>query len=466
MPRPGSCRSSILLVGSALLLVACSDVPTQDVLVLDHVTVVDVVGGTVRPDMSVAISGDRIEAVAPAGEYRVPRGAREVDGRGKFVIPGLWDMHVHLDSWDFEHLLPVLVAQGVLSVREMGGDWDKLSSMRQRVERREVVGPRVMLAGEMIDGPTPDWPYRITVHDSSEAHAAVLAHKERGVDFIKVHAQLGRDAYFAIAAAAREADLAFSGHVPDPVTGVEAAASGQHSIEHLTGLPPCETSPSDDSATPADTEADSCPNPEARAAIAAFLEHGTWHDPTLAVYDALLRIDDRSFTHNERRQYLRPVVQDFWDLQMEVNPPVPPKAVRQGWLDGNLANVAALHRAGVPLLTGSDLGFLNTYPGFSLHDELALFVQAGVSPIDALRASTIGPAKFFGSEQEWGSVEAGKVADLVILDGNPLQDISHVRDISAVIVRGRLFDRAALDALLAEAATAAAVARDSVEGQN
>ncbi len=135
-------------------------------------------------------------------------------------------------------------------------------------------------------------------------------------------------------------------------------------------------------------------------------------------------------------------------------------------MDRALASVASLHRAGVPLMTGSDLGFLNTYPGFSLHDELALFVQAGVSPLDALRASTIGPARFFGREQEWGSVEAGKVADLVILDGNPLQDISNVRNISAVVVQGRLFDRAALDALLAEVAASAAAARGAFQGQD
>ena len=234
---------------------------------------------------------------------------------------------------------------------------------------------------------------------------------------------------------------------------MEAAAAGQHSIEHLTGTPSCET--------------DSCSNPAARMAIAAFFEHGTWHDPTIAIYEAMLGMDDRSFTHNERRQYVRPAVQDFWNLQMEYLPEVlPPKVERRAGLDRAPASVVSLHRAGVPLMTVSDLGFLNTYPGVSLHDELALFVQAGVSPLDALRASTIGPARYSGKEEEWGSVEAGKVADVVILDGNPLQDISNVRNISAVIVRGRIFDRAALDALLAEVAASAAAARGAAQGQD
>jgi len=432
MNRRDSRRSWLSpLVGAALAL-GCVEAPATDVLVLDQVAVVDVANGAVRSGMRVAVAGDRIEQVAPADQYSIPRGARVVDARGKYVIPGLWDMHVHLQGW-WEAAFPLFLAHGVLGVREMGGESDRILALRDSVARGERLGPRMMVAGTMLDGPTPDWPFRVTVRNAEEARAAVRSHVARGVDFIKVKENLSREAYLATAEMAKELGIPFAGHVPSGMDAAEAARTGQRSIEHLTGTSGEETD--------------------------VFLEHGTWHDPTLVVMAAFLGMEDTNWDRQDRSIYLTAGARELWDWSMSLNTqPLPPRAAREQWLAGSTAVLRRLHAAGVKLLAGTDLSIPTIYPGFALHDELALLVAAGLSPLEALQAATIQPARYFGRESEWGSVEAGKIADLVVLDANPVEAIAATGRIRAVIVRGELLERTALDAML----EAARVRRDSV----
>ncbi len=417
-------RSSALISGS-LLLAACSGPSRSDLLVPNEVSVVDVVQGTVRSNMRVAISGDRIEAVAPTNEYSVPRGAREIDGRGKFVIPGLWDMHVHLQGW-WELAFPLFLTHGVLGVRDMGGDPERLLDLRDRVARGELLGPRMLVAGPMLDGPTPDWPMRVTITDPGTARAAVQAQIDRGVDFIKVKERMSREVYLAIAAAADELGIVFAGHVPMGMEAAEAAEAGQRSIEHLTGTSGEETD--------------------------VFLERGTWHDPTLVVTETFMKLEQPwNWDQYERNEYLPTQVREFWDWAMSLDTQdqsLPPREVRQGWLAGAMGVLGALNEAGVKLLAGTDLSIPTIYPGFAMHDELALMVGAGLTPAEALRSATIEPARYFGRDAEWGSVETGKVADLVVLDANPLADIRDIGKIHAVVLRGQLLERAELKAML------------------
>ncbi|MDX1747031.1 MAG: amidohydrolase family protein, partial [Halobacteriales archaeon] len=261
----------------------------QTALVLDHVTVVDVVEGSLVPDMRIVIRADTIRAVGRSDEIAIPPGARVVDGEGLYTLPGLWDMHVHLHAWE-ETGPALLVANGVTGVREMGGVFVDLDRLRRRIASDEIPGPRMVIAGEMLDGPTPgDWPFRITVTTPEEGRLAVRDQLERGVDFIKTKEFLDEETFLAIAEAAREMGLPLTGHVPQGMSAVDVARRGQRSVEHLAGTPSCAAP---EGSSPASTETDPCPNPAFDAAVQAFLAQETWHTPTLTVARAFIDLAD------------------------------------------------------------------------------------------------------------------------------------------------------------------------------
>jgi imidazolonepropionase-like amidohydrolase len=401
-------------------------------LLIRNVTVIDPEVGA-RADLDVLVVENRIEAVGPAGALAIPPGARVLSGAGRYLLPGLWDMHVHL-SVAAESALPLFVAHGVLGVRDMGSDpWPPLRRFRAEALSGGRVGPRIAIAGPILDGPTPSWPLRLTVRNPAEGSAAVDSLAIAGVDLIKVHQQLDRPTYFAIARAARRLGVPFAGHVPPTVTGLEAVRAGQRTLEHLTGIPPIGTTAFD-------------------STVAALASSRVWVTPTLLVYWILAHRDDDAVRHDPRIAVVAPSARAFWDFQKTGwSGDMTVSAMRQG-LAAMRAGVAALRQGGVRLLVGSDLGFIYTYPGSSVHDELALLVDAGLSPLEAIAAATVNPARALGREAELGSVAAGKLADLVLLEANPLDDIRHTRRIAAVVANGRLLDRPALDRILRDAA--------------
>jgi imidazolonepropionase-like amidohydrolase len=358
----------------------------------------------------------------------IPAGAQVVDGKSGFVIPGLWDMHVHLGNAG-EAALPQFIAHGVTGVRDMGTErFEPLRQWRVEVLAQTRVGPRIVAAGPIVDGQTPNWPLRVTVRDAESARKTVDSLAAVGVDFIKVHQQLSREAYFGVAAEARRLNIPFAGHVPVGVTGVEAAAAGQRSLEHMTGVP-------------------GVSEPTFHNVVAAFRRNTTWIDPTLSVYWVMAHRTDSAVINDPRNQLITPGLRQFWDEQQSAwSGDLSIPAMRAS-LDRMSASVRALQGAGIPLLTGTDLGFIYIYPGSSVHDELERLVAAGLLPLEALRAATLNPARYLGWERELGAVEAGKLADLVLLDANPLDSIRNTRRIRAVIANGRYFDRAELDRL-------------------
>jgi imidazolonepropionase-like amidohydrolase len=378
-------------------------------LIVAHVAVVDVLNGISRPDQTVVIRGPRIERVAPARSVRVPATARVLDGTGKYLLPGLWDMHVHAGG--DERALQAMLAAGITGVRDMGGDFARLAEVRRRIETGRADGPRIVGAGPMLRGPKSPMDVSdaesLVVRTPEEGRRAVETLSTRGVDFVKVHEDLTRDAFRAIAAAARAKGMPFVGHVPAGVTPAEASDLGQLSIEHLEFVP------------------DSCIllfTPEARAAgtgppdacgpsaMAALLRHlarnGTWLDPTIASF-----------------RYWAPAQ---WE------------AIFGGFRD----LTPAIRRSGVRILAGTDwsdsLQSRGAAPGASLHDELALLVEAGFSPAEVLRSATSNPARLLGLSRTLGTVEAGKTADLLLLDADPFQDIRNTRRVAAVIRDGRV----------------------------
>jgi imidazolonepropionase-like amidohydrolase len=383
--------------------------PPEPSLAITHVTVVDVAAGRLLPDQSVVTRGGRILRTGDAAGLAVPARATVVDGRGKYLIPGLWDMHVHalFDAEVARDFLPRFVASGVTGVRDMGGKVNVMRTARFAVLAGTLVGPRIVAAGAILDGPQPvDSSVSIAVGTPDQARAAVDSLAAYGADFIKVYTLLPRAAYFAALREAARRRLPVSGHVPEGVTTLEAADSGQRSIEHLR-----------DELEPICGAVD--------AACGRLLDslrvHGTWLVPTLVVLRAKAILDDTSLVADPRLAAVPEMVRSAWE-RIRADKRAQPATYwreKRARFRGELALAGEAWRRGVPLLAGTDAGALYTYPGSSLDDELAQLVRAGLTPAAALRAATLGPAEFLGAADSMGTVATGKVADLVLLDGDP-----------------------------------------------
>lgn len=443
---------------------------------ITHVTVIDATGAAPKPDETVVLVGDRIAAIGPSATAHIPRGAVVVEGAGKFLIPGLWDMHVHLDYRDY---LPLYIANGVTGVRVMWGE-PQHHEWRKQIEAGELIGPHMMIASAIIDGPRPYWPGSVSVSTEAQARAAVAQAKREGADFVKIYQFLPRDLYFAIADESKKEDIPFEGHLPVTVTAEEASRAGQKSFEHLVGILPACSTESDKLFQAAQTEfaqemvsglkfeelhASAAGNEtldtysaEKAAALSAVLRaNGTWQCPTLTLLHMFAYGDDPAVLNDPRVKYMPPHVKADWDpVHMESARGPEDFAYGRKEFQKELDVVGVMEKSGVGILAGTDTQNPYTFYGFSLHDELGYLVQAGLTPMQALQAATLNPARFFGKEADLGTVEKGKIADLVLLDANPLDAIANTRKIDAVVFDGRVYNRAALDAMLDKVAALAA----------
>jgi tetratricopeptide (TPR) repeat protein len=445
----------------------------QAALALTHVTVIDTTGGPIKPDMTVVIRGSRIVQVAKSNEVRLPKNGKTVNATGKFLIPGLWDMHVH---WYEKNYLPLFIANGVTGTRQMYGV-PVFQQWRKQIEAGGLLGPHILIPSPIVDGPKPVWPGSIAVANESEGRQAVVQVKQTGADFVKVYSRLPRAAYFAIADESKKQGIAFEGHVPDSVTLEEASDAGQKTVEHLTGvLAACSTHEeellksaqeataainSGQSSTPRfsgpefrerETLALETYSPQkADAVFGKLRKNHTWQCPTLTVLRSMAYSADPSYSNDPRLKYIPRDIVSSWDPKADQflkNKTEEDWAISRKLFSKDLELVGAMERAGVDILAGTDT--LNPYclPGFSLHDELGLLVQAGLTPQQALQAATLNPARFMGRENDLGTVAAGKIADLVLLDANPIENIGNTRKISAVVFGGKFFPRTSLDEML------------------
>lgn len=420
-------------------------------LVISHVTVIDASGKPAVPDMTVVITGDRITNLGKTGKIHVPKGAQVVDGIGKFLIPGLWDMHVHL-SLTAESTLPAFIANGVTGVRDMGGDLSQIDGWRKSIAAGALTGPRIVRAGPFVDGPKKTAMYRLTVNNPTEARQAVISLKQQGVDFIKVHNRVPRDAYFALADECRKQGITFVGHIPRGVSAEEASEAGQRSIEHTETLVEAAAFQQGSTAKSPEQALATYTDERRKALFALFVRNGTWYCPTLIEYNNFAFETDPSVLDDPRQKYLAPATKEYIEKFFPVPPrstPVEEYAGRRALFQRLLGLVGEMQRAGVGILAGTDPPARGVFPGFSLHDELALLVQAGLTPMEALQAATRNPAKFLGKLDSFGTIEKGKFADLVLLEANPLEDIKNTRRITAVVVGGRLIASSELQMMLA-----------------
>jgi len=437
-------------------------------LVITHVTVIDPRDGSAAPDRSVALRGDRIAWVTGSGDPAAPTAARTIDATGKFVIPGLWDMHIHtfFGTWvpgGEEVTLPLLVASGVTGVRDMGSELEPILRARAEIAAHRMLGPRMVIAGPMLDGPKTQFPASIAIATPDDGRRAVQMLAARGVDFIKIQSYVPRDAYFAIADECRKRGIVFAGHVPDAVRGAEAANAGQQSFEHLIGV--FEGSSTAEDALLAGPKGparflDTYDAGKEAALTQLLLARQVWQCPTLFWERGQWLVDAIDTSHDPDGPYAPVSWRDqSWprftaSIMKELD--TDPLAVRERFVDHELAIVRRLHAAGVPFLAGTDTpAGVDVIPGPSLHHELRRFVEAGLTPLAALQTATINPARFLGRLADLGTVERGKLADLVVLDRDPRIDIANTRAIAAVVLAGRYLSRDELDGILRDVAAAA-----------
>jgi hypothetical protein len=452
MPKGPLCVAAALILEFALAPRAS---PAD--LAITHVSVADGTGAPLQQDMTVVIHGSRITAVGPSIATLMPAGARVLDGSGRYLIPGLWDMHVHLTvaGRSSVSLFPV---NGVTGVRDMGGDLATIDTLRAEIARGALLGPRIYRAGPFLDGPKKNALYRVTLRSADDARHAVDSLKQLGVDFIKIHNRVPRDAYFALLAEARSQNLRVAGHLPRGISPNEAALAGQASIEHTESL--LEGVHFADSTSQKHTSREDFALLSGSAAdslFAVFKRCGTSIDPTLIEYYVFAHIGDTLVTKDARLKYTSPELRAYWNrfFPVDTAETIAATAGRREYLRRFMGLVYAMHNAGIPILTGTDVGAPDVYPGFSLHDELALLVEAGMPPADVLRAATSGAASFLGVSDSVGTVQPGQLADLVLIDGNPLVDIRNAQRIRTVIVNGRVLDTTKRRTILAAAARAA-----------
>lgn len=465
-------RSAVLLTTIAVLNACASTGSTlgADAIAIVGVTCIDPTSASrpTSPDQTIVIADGVIRAVGPTSAITIPVGARRVDGRGKFAIPGLWDAHVHFMNTGVT-ALPLFVANGVTSVREMGGFIDSTRVWQARIKAGTLVGPRILTPGPILENPRylqnvveratraksqlalRVLPYRIGVGDAIGARRAIDSLVALRVDFVKVRTSANPAAFFAILREARRAGLRVAAHQQNiPLRSV--LDSGLTDVQHGI-LPPM----SGLSAATRDS------------VYRKFVENGAWYTPSLTVSRAVMLSGDSAtraifsadaIRLDERRAYASPWLLGWWRMQVDersADTTTIPAATLEGMYRSSASDVQRMHELGVGILAGTDAGSVLVYPGFGLHEELRRLVEdARLSPRDALFSATVGPARFARLDGRLGTLSRGKIADIVLLDADPLTDIRNTRRIFAVVQAGRLFTRADLDELLRQVRSAVA----------
>lgn len=442
-----------------------------DILILTNINVVDTRFGSVQTNHTVVIKEGRIVAVARHGLIEESHHTQIINASGKYLIPGLWDMHVHSAAgtgaaWDERIIYPMYVANGVTGIRDMGGDLNLLKQRRSHIWVGELIGPHIVMAGPFLDGGKSN-AQTVGVNNPEEGRAAVRDLKKNGADFVKILSGLSRDSYFAIADEARKQHLPLAGHLPESVTPQEASVAGQRSIEHLAGIALACSSKErelrqrriDDLAKNnlADYEAaalEAMATYDRQKAWGLFVQltdNFTWQVPTLSWWRATANLAEERATSDTRLKYVPVAALQEWQpdaAHVQVLDASTLKKVSSTYLD--LAG--AMRHSGVPFLAGTDGPDPYVFPGFSLHEELELMTKAGFTNLEALQTATYNPALFLTKLDRYGVVEPGRVADLVVLDGNPLVDIRNTRKISAVVLDGKFYSRSELDRVMSSVA--------------
>ncbi len=438
-----------------------------------HANVIPMDEERVLRDQTVVIAGGKITAVGPASAVKVPAGASRVDASGRYLVPALCDMHVHLEgeAWQmmqrpeervpanqipFDRLLFPYVANGVTTVLVMSATPEEVP-LRQRIESGEMIGPRLILA-PMIDGPKKAWPPPIStwVDSPEEAAAAVRRAHAIGYDKIKVYSFLSKESYDAIVSTARELKMDVIGHIPMALSVEYVLDAGQKLIAHSEEVA---------------KHAGGHYEPEQIDEYAqTMVAHGVWMTPTLATTRTILELldDHDAVLHRPEAVYASdPMQRSIWSFVTEkLYLPIPDRArtkLRDDFYKLQRPLTKAFHDKGGRMMAGSDTILPGLVPGFALHRELRELVAVGLTPYEALRTSTTNPYEFLGEGGRKGTIAVGKESDLILVDGNPLEDVSAASKISGVLMRGRWMAKDEIDARMAAIATSSASAGPALQ---
>lgn len=466
----GVMRRSWRLAGalfSWIFALAAANAGRAEPVAFVDVSVVDVEQGTIVPHQAVVIDEGRISAVVDAQGFTPAVGTSVVQGEGKFLIPGLWDMHIHILG-PFPGAMELYLANGVTGVRDLNTE-DFLLRWRDEIRDGKRLGPRIVASGKYLEarmnGQPPD---RVTADTPEEARKLVRARKAAGVDLIKVYSGLSEEVHAAVIDEANQLGLPVAGHCPERVSAFTAARLGQRSIEHMSGIAISCARDEDElrgellkafsgphgydieDAQRVVTIAATQQDVEKQAKLFAELKsHSTWQTPTLATMRTMPTAEESAKSPDPRMKYVHPAFAPLWTMLQSRDDL---RKVRDEQYQFARRMVTAMHEADVPFLVGTDSGgAMNAFvfPGFAVADEMELLVDCGLSPAEALRAATLNPAKYLNEEKSSGTVAADKRADLVLIEANPLEDIGAVRKVVGVMAAGKWLPREELDRMLA-----------------
>lgn len=466
----------MLRAGLAALLAVAAPAGARERadLLIRHATIVDVAGGKTFPNRTVAVTGDTIRAVGPdAAVSRRFAAKSSVDASGKFVMPGLWDMHVHFGGGpeligENKALLPIYVAYGVTTVRDCAADLSQsVLEWRAQVANGALLGPTIFTSGPKLEGYKPIWKGTLEVGTPAEVNAALDKLQAMKVDFVKITDNtLKPDIFLAAVREAKRRGMLTSAHTPYALTIDQAVDAGLGSIEHIDYLIKA-GSPREQEIGAAyaagkisysdatNAFVDSFDPAYARREYRRLAAKGVYVTPTLNMGRILANLDREDHSKDVGLAYIGPGLRKTYDWRIQRAAKATPEQVAARHKEYELSArvLPMLVAAGIPILAGTDAGYLNSfnYPGEGLHEELERYVEAGLTPQQALTSATITGPRFLGHSARYGAVAQGKAADILVLDSNPLRSIAATRAINAVVLHGELLDRAALDRLLAEA---------------
>lgn len=413
--------------------------------VFNNVNVVALTDDSIQKNQVVIIRDDLIQSISNAKEATLPKNALIIEGSGKYLMPGLADMHVHINS---EVDLFLFISHGVTTVQNMWGyDNFRLRMMgfpdqlklRDKINRGELLGPTIYTSGPILEGEPLTQPFMKKVLDKKKAIGQVIAQKQKGYDFIKVYDHLNESSYYSIINTANELDMPVKGHVPVSVGIDGILSSGQISIDHLTGY--------------IDPDAAEFIIPEdlIHEYATRSQEAGIWNCPTMVIWQKRVPLEKISEMEKHPGMLYLNFMQRFF-LKMSI------KALQKSiTYEGDYTSrmkeidfkmVKSLHNAGAKLLLGTDCGNPFVFPGWSVHEELGYLVDAGLTPYEAILTGTKNAADHLGKSERFGTVETGKIADLLLVDDNPLEDVANVGKISGVMVRGAWYSKSEIDEIL------------------
>jgi imidazolonepropionase-like amidohydrolase len=401
-------------------------------------TLIDGTGRAPIADSAIVVHQGKIVAAGARKEIKLPKNAKIIDATGKHVLPGLWDMHAHFEQVEWG---PIYLAAGVTTVRDCGNELEFITAVRDAIAAGRGLGPQILAAG-IVDGNSPFALGVERVTNPDQAKEWVDRYHSLNFQQMKIYSSVTRDNVAAVATEAHRLGMTVTGHIPEGMTAYDGVNAGMDQINHIQYIANVMHKPLPPNAKRIDrlnaTANIDLQSPEAQKAIAFLKSHGTVIDPTLVVFESFTVGPDRTLLSLEPG--VAKVAPELATQLNEGGAPPDMRELERKIFAKYIAITGELHRAGIPIVAGTD----QSVPGFSIYREMELYVEAGFTPMEALQAATIVPARVMKLDADRGTLEPGKRADIILVDGDPLENIHNIRNVKTVIASGTIYDTAPL----------------------